>query len=574
MSNNQDGLCQKLYELCENIMEHRLHDVERCLLLHNSKSDFRKVIGLDIKTGLNAYGSEMNLYDTVDGYQLENEYRLLLNGHSYFVSSSEIRAPRDKADVLLKKATDKLKAFDRTFSLLDKDARKDVDSDISVEEVLNNYQLTWLLFKKQKGNLTRSPRKFKDRQCEICIKLLDHYLGIHEDEDLNIWGSADLAILILIILGALPEYGKSPGSYSIKGSFSIMLGFMHDYHEKNSITNDSYTLTTIHHQIEDGTLKMTKYSLIVSLHKIIDELSSELSPSALTDINDSLLFYHRQFCDAYDIQGVWVDDCSTYWSIRETGDYCLMYKFSSFSQNTIDYTKFTLIADYDSHIFNIREASNVMELFRGNKIDINRIDELDAKFHVSVNCKAEKKVVESIELKSLKFRNNLFKFKKLTRVDSITSQELARKWKNLEHVCEADYTFLRSMVAITLDYIYVGSYERDERGKHKYFYKMSKADVDGKLDGSLYYVDFNQSVGVYEARWKNPNNTYDVKYYLSIDSKTVYIDTELINEYKGISVTNAKETEIVQKFVEMDQVGQKILTEKEIEEYSSPFYYL
>ena len=103
---------------------------------------------------------------------------------------------------------------------------------------------------------------------------------------------------------------------------------------------------------------------------------------------------------------------------------------------------------------------------------------------------------------------------------------------------------------------------------------MSKADVDGKLDGSLYYVDFNQSVGVYEARWKNPNNTYDVKYYLSIDSKTVYIDTELINEYKGISVTNAKETEIVQKFVEMDQVGQKILTEKEIEEYSSPFYYL
>lgn len=577
MSKNQGDLCQKLYELCKNVMEHRLHDVERCLLLHNSKSEFRMVIGLDIKTGLNAYGSEMNLYDTYDGYQLENEYRLLLNGHNYFVSSSEIRAPKDKVDVLLKKATDKLKAFDKSFSLLDKDARKGADSDVSIEEVLDNYQLTWLLFKKQKENLTRSPRKFKDRQHEVCIRLLDHYLGINEDEELVIWDSADLAILILIILGVLPEYGKSPGSYSIKDSFSAMLEFMHDYHNKVSITNDSYVLSTIHNQIEDGTLQMTKYSLIVSLHKIIDELLSELSPSALTDINDSLLFGHRQFCDTYDIQGVWEDDYGSYWSIRETGDYCLMYKFY-FSQKKIEYTKFTLIADYDSHIFNIREASNVMELFRGKKIDINRIDELDVKIHVSAKCWARKKVVESIELKSIKFRNNLFGFKKLTRVDNNTSQGLARKWKNkdLERVSAADYTFFRSMVAITQDYIYVGSYERDEQGRHKYFYKISKANVDNMLEGSLYYVDFNQSVGVYEAKWKKNDNTIDTKYYLSIDSKAVYIDTELIKrrECKGISITNAKETEIVQNFVEMDQAGQEILTEKEIEEYSSPFYYL
>ena len=576
MSKNQVDLCQKLYELCENVMEHRLHDVEQCLLLHNSKSDFRKVIGLDIKTGLNAYGSEMNLYDSVDGYQLENEYRLLLNGHNYFVTPSDIKAPKDKADVLLKKATDKLKAFDRTFSLLDKDARKSADSDVNLEEVLDKYKLTWLLYKMQKGSLTRSPRKFKDRTHEICIRLLDHYLGINEDEELIIWDSADIGILILIILGALPEYGKSPGSYSIKDSFSVMLQFIRDYHNKVSITTESYTLSTIHNQIEDGTLQMTKYSLIVSLHKIIDELSSELSPSSLTDINDSLLFGHRQFCDAYDIQGVWEDDYGSYWSIRETGDYCLMYKFLSFSQKSIEYTKFTLIADYDSHIFNIREASNVMELFKGNKIDINRIDELDVELHVPVKCKAEKKVVESIELKSLKFRNNLFRFKKLTRVDNNKSQELAKTWKNHERVSAADYTFFRSMVAITPDYIYVGSYERDEQGKHKFFYKMSKADVEGKLDGSLYYVDFNQSVGIYKAIWKNTDNTYNIKYYLSIDSKAVYIDTELIKrgEYKGITVTKDKETEIVQKFVEMDQSGNVNLTEKEIEELSSPFYYL
>lgn len=578
MSKNQGDLCQKLYMLCENVMEHRLHDVEQCLLLHNSKIDFRKVIGLDIKTGLNAYGSEMNLYDTDKGYQLENEYRLLLNGHNYFVTPSDIRAPKDKADVLFKKATDKLKAFDRAFSLLDKDARKSANSDVSIEDVLDNYQLTWLLYKRQKENLTRSPRKFKDRTQEVCIRLLDHYLGINENEKLIIWDSADLAILILIILGVLPEYGKSPGSYSIKDSFSVMLQFMRDYHNKVSITTESYTLSTIHNHIEDGTLQMTKYSLIVSLHKIIDELSSELSPSALTDINDSLLFGHRQFCDAYDIQGVWVDDYGSYWSIRETGDYCLMYRFY-FSQKTIEYTKFTLIADYDSHIFfNIREASNVMELFRGNKIDINRIDELDVKLHVPIKCKTKKKIVESIELKSIKFRNNLFRFKELTRVDNNTSQGLARKWQNkdIERVSAADYTFFRSMVAITPDYIYVGSYERDEQGKHKFFYKMSKADVEGKLDGSLYYVDFNQSVGIYKAIWKNTDNNYDIKYYLSIDSKTVYIDTELIKrgEYKGITVTKDKETEIVQKFVEMDQAGQEILTENEIEEYSSPFYYM
>ena len=136
MSNNQDGLCQKLYELCENIMEHRLHDVERCLLLHNSKSDFRKVIDLDIKTGLNAYGSEMNLYDTVDGYQLENEYRLLLNGHNYFVSSSEIRAPKDKVYVLLNENQEVIQILEEN---------KDIISDVADIVSFNNPNMSNIL---------------------------------------------------------------------------------------------------------------------------------------------------------------------------------------------------------------------------------------------------------------------------------------------------------------------------------------------------------------------------------------------------------------------------------------------
>lgn len=86
MSNNQEEQSKELYELCKKIIEHPLHDVEQCLILHRSKEEFRKEIDLDIKTGLNAYGSELNIYDTQDGYRLEDCYRLLLNNHNYLVT--------------------------------------------------------------------------------------------------------------------------------------------------------------------------------------------------------------------------------------------------------------------------------------------------------------------------------------------------------------------------------------------------------------------------------------------------------------------------------------------------------
>lgn len=124
MSNNQEEQSKELYELCKKIIEHPLHDVEQCLILHRSKEEFRKEIDLDIKTGLNAYGSELNIYDTQDGYRLEDCYRLLLNNHNYLVTPTKINAPSNKVELLFKTTKKKLKAFDRIFALLDKNAKK------------------------------------------------------------------------------------------------------------------------------------------------------------------------------------------------------------------------------------------------------------------------------------------------------------------------------------------------------------------------------------------------------------------------------------------------------------------
>ena len=102
---------------------------------------------------------------------------------------------------------------------------------------------------------------------------------------------------------------------------------------------------SIKEKIDSGHLVKNKFSLITTLQKIIDELWAEVSPAALTEQNDSLLYGHRQFCESYNIQGVWLDEKKRYWSIRETGDYCLLYHYElDFKSNKIIYTKYTLIA--------------------------------------------------------------------------------------------------------------------------------------------------------------------------------------------------------------------------------------
>jgi len=215
-----------------------------------------------------------------------------------------------------------------------------------------------------------------------------------------------------------------------------------------------------------------------------------------------------------------------------------------------------------------------MNLFRGEKIDTTKIDELDVKLHISdVNKDNKKKHVDSIILKSQKFPNNLFKFKELKRVDNRTHLEIKRRWETLEHQTSADYTFFRSLIAITSKHLYVGSYERDERGDNIYFYKLSKEKVCDLLGDSLYYVDFNQSVGVYKAYWSYSNIT---KYYLSIDSKAIYIDTDEIRkgEVSGIEITDENETKVIQQFIEIDGDNENKLTMQELEYYSSPFCYM
>jgi hypothetical protein len=576
MSNNQEEQSKELYELCKKIIEHPLHDVEQCLILHRSKEEFRKEIDLDIKTGLNAYGSELNIYDTQDGYRLEDCYRLLLNNHNYLVTPTKINAPSNKVELLFKTTKKKLKAFDRIFALLDKNAKKNVETDIGLQEVIDNYNFTWLFYKMNKSSFTRSPIKFDCRKEEICFLLLDSYLGIEDREELRKWNVVDIPTLILIILGALPEYGKSPKSYSLEDSFNAMLDLMQKYYNQRGHSTESITIQNISEQKQKGDYPLSKFLLISSLKEIIDEIWTEVSPSAQTELNDSMLYEQQRFCNTYNIQGVWQDDRSCYWNIRETGDYFLLYRLS-FANRMVDYTKYTLITSINGEstaIFNIREASNVMNLFRGEKIDTTKIDELDVKLHISdVNKDNKKKHVDSIILKSKKFPNNLFKFKELKRVDNRTHLEIKRRWETLEHQTSADYTFFRSLIAITSKHLYVGSYERDERGDNIYFYKLSKEKVCDLLGDSLYYVDFNQSVGVYKAYWSYSNIT---KYYLSIDSKAIYIDTDEIRkgEVSGIEITDENETKVIQQFIEIDGDNENKLTMQELEYYSSPFCYM
>ena len=100
--------------------------------------------------------------------------------------------------------------------------------------------------------------------------------------------------------------------------------------------------------------------------------------------------------------------------------------------------------------------------------------------------------------------------------------------------------------------------------------------VDSEIKDHLYYVDFNQSVGVYKVQWLEQNQSI-IKYYLSIDSKAIYIDIEDIKKqvYAGIRIIDEpRQVGTIQNFVGLDQEGEEILTVEDIESYSSPFYFL
>ncbi len=573
MGNNQDDRCHKLYMLCKQIAEHPLHDVEQSLILHQNREDFRKDIDFKISNKLNHYGNDLKLYDKQDGHKLENGYRLLYKKQEYVVTSSEMNVPRDNYDLVVETVEKKRQAFDRMFALLDQRARNESETDIGLQQVIDEYCDSWLFYKDNKFSL-----KMKGNRVELCANLLDNYLGIDENKDFEKWEEVDISTLILIILDALPAYGRPPKSYQIEDAFSKMLDFIQSYYHKRSHLNCSAQIISIKEKRNDHQLPMNRYTLITSLKKIIEGLWSEVSPGALTDQNDYLLFAHRQFCDSYNIQGVWLDDRGRYWSIRETGDYCLLYLYN-FDSKRIYYTKYTLITSIiKDHIgsFNIREASNVMELFKGGKIDINRIDDLEVTLDIPRNQKSVKKKIRAIKLESTKFQHHIFGFKKLIRANDYEHSYLVNKWNTLERVAYADYTFFRSMVAITPEHIYIGSFKRDDEGRHAFFYQISKDRVDGVMGDHGYYIDFNQSVGIYEAKWLKQGEII-IKHYLAVDSQSIFIDTDdiLANKISGISVIDTpQQVRIIQDFVETDQKGENRLTKDKLELYADPFYFL
>ena len=583
--NNHECLHQKLYNLCKKIAEHPLNQVEKNLILHHTIEEFRRDIGLHKSNRLLQYGSNLRMYLKQNGEKLEDGFRLSFEKEKkekgYLVTISGMTVPLEQYDSFLDALMKKKQAFDRTYAFIEKRAQNEAETDSSLQEVMDNYQFTWQFYHDNKSSFTRSPIKFARRKEEICHKLLDNYMGLQDDENLKIWESVDISTLILIILDALPAYGKSTRSYHIDEAFSTMLKFMQKYHQSRSRTNESEQIMSIKEKIDSGHLVKNKFSLITTLQKIIDELWAEVSPAALTEQNDSLLYGHRQFCESYNIQGVWLDEKKRYWSIRETGDYCLLYHYElDFKSNKIIYTKYTLIANEDNEdsiiTFNIRETSNVLRLFRGEKLDVNRIDELKVELEISKTNKRTPIKVNCIHLESMKFHSNLFCFNTLNRASSDEEKYLKNKWDSYEKIALADYNFFRSMVAITSEHIYVGSFERDERGRHQFFYQISKDNVDSEIKDHLYYVDFNQSVGVYKVQWLEQNQSI-IKYYLSIDSKAIYIDIEDIKKqvYAGIRIIDEpRQVGTIQNFVGLDQEGEEILTVEDIESYSSPFYFL
>lgn len=394
--NNHEYLHQKLYNLCKKIAEHPLNQVEKNLLLHHTIEEFRRDIGLHKSNRLLQYGSNLRMYEKQNGEKLEDGFRLSFEKkkkekkeNGYLVTISGMTVPLEQYDSFLDALMKKKQAFDRTYALIEKTAQKNAETDSSLQEVMDNYQFTWQFYHDNKSSFTRSPIKFdRSKKEEICHKLLDNYMGLQDDENLKIWESVDISTLILIILDALPAYGKSTRSYHIDEAFSTMLEFMQKYHQSRSRTNESEQIMSIKEKIDSKHLVKNKFSLITTLQKIIDELWAEVSPVALTEQNDSLLYGHRQFCESYNIQGVWLDEKKRYWSIRETGDYCLLYHYElDFKSNKIIYTKYTLIANEDNEdsiiTFNIRETSNVLRLFRGEKLDVNRIDELKVELEIS-----------------------------------------------------------------------------------------------------------------------------------------------------------------------------------------------
>ena len=564
MNYSEKEQIKELYETCNVIMEHVLHDVMNCLLLNHSKEDFFDAIGIKMKSGLNTFGSDLRIYNDSDGKIPPKAYRLRLkkdnNTIQYIVQEDSITFYQsmeepsiDKIEELKDKAKKKLEAFDGMLHILEIKAKQKEETEYCIADVLNDYKNTCKLYERYKSAMPSLTKKK-----EYSFQLLNRHLGFIEEENTDQLKDADLSILILIVLGILPKYGKSPRNYDETKYSEDLIAFMENYYSKVGKKAQCGSIFVFRIRKSGNNLNITKFSLIVLLRDFITELRIENIPKETKKTIDELINDNREFNNHFFIEGIWKDENGNYWSIRNVGICYHMYKFISYNNRSIKYQKFKLGVNSDKNQMFLQDFSTVMNQIRGKgEFDF---DLADFKLSSSIQKNGSRENVIKIVLTS--YYRKFFTYKKLERVDDDNSKNLIKMWDTHDHISDAEIYYCSTMLINTFFYLYVGSYEKVD-GKHIFFYKINKIAILGK---DFFSIDFDSGVSLIKAIWFDP---FCERFYIMIDKLNRFIDVEDL----GVSKTNGNETKTIQQLLDMESPEINEFEDEFVRESNSPFSY-
>jgi hypothetical protein len=445
-------------------------------------------------------------------------------------------------------------------------------------------QLAILILNKYLEEVSKEEKYNDDYNIQSFLKLLF-------DKERNEW-KYNCACLLLLIYGTLPEFvGKKNikrEKFNINKAYKEIITLLSNYFAKRSIFEQLPELIEAEKTKEDidkdPNLHITIVKLIATVQDILNEYERLRSSQYMMEINDENRTEHENFCEKHYIEGVWQDNRHNYWSIQKMADYCIMYEFLNYGGQKVEYKRYSLITrtiSKDTASFTIIPADEIQKVFSGGKMDANNIHNVDVR--LKNDKKAQGKTTFDI-VKEIIVDESTPKihFNKLTRVDK-TKSNIVKNWWNeaiIREAKNATFYFCFTMTAITKEYIYVGSFDRDENGICSFFYQLSKSVcMDMKEVGDrLYYTDFCQLVGIIRSYTNNKDNKIIHKDYLANDALGIYID---VTDIESIPIDEKnKETGIrkiskdeLSKFVELDE--QPKVYPKELSDIGifSPFNY-
>lgn len=327
------------------------------------------------------------------------------------------------------------------------------------------------------------------------------------------------------------------------GSIDKPLNSLSEFFPKKFL-NDSNKIKILAER-KDGS-SITNLELISLFKDVLDEYDGFLYPSKAYSHLDSLSRHYKYFRKK-GIEGLWTipDEPNIYWTIHESCGFYFMHRIENIKGRhvyTIDKFKALVECDKGKHYLKIIPAKNLLSVIKGNEYD----NSIDTNLEVEIGDSEEGisltfKKKDEIEIKDTLLRQLVNT--KLHRYDIPKTNEiikrLLKKISANDNDSAIDISFGNTLVAITRDKLYIGSYStrRETPGHYKFLYCIDKTSNIYKK--YFNFTDFEQFVGVVVCKEKGRRDEVylgntNLETYVKIDN--VIREEDSITEVSGETI--------------------------------------